>query len=91
MESKIQEKNWSVEIEKNISKIWEKESLYDFNIDDQREIFTIDTPPPYPSGRPWHIGAAAHYSQIDMIARTARMMNYNVLFPIGIHREELPQ
>ena len=34
MESKIQEKNWSVEIEKNISKIWEKESLYDFNIDD---------------------------------------------------------
>ena len=90
MESKIQEKNWSVEIEKNISKIWEKESLYDFNIDDQREIFTIDTPPPYPSGRPWHIGAAAHYSQIDMIARTARMMNYNVLFPIGIDRNGLP-
>ena len=90
MKSKIQEKNWSVEIEKNISKIWEKESLYDFNIDDQREIFTIDTPPPYPSGRPWHIGAAAHYSQIDMIARTARMMNYNVLFPIGIDRNGLP-
>jgi|TARA_B100001750_G_scaffold90962_1_gene71867 valyl-tRNA synthetase len=90
MESKIQEKNWNVEIEKNISKIWEKESLYDFNINDQREIFTIDTPPPYPSGRPWHIGAAAHYSQIDMIARTARMMNYNVLFPIGIDRNGLP-
>ena len=90
MESKIQEKNWSVEIEKNISKIWEKESLYDFNIDDQTEIFTIDTPPPYPTGRPWHIGAAAHYSQIDMIARTARMMNYNVLFPIGIDRNGLP-
>ena len=90
MESKIQEKNWNVEIEKNISKIWEKESLYDFNINDKREIFTIDTPPPYPSGRPWHIGAAAHYSQIDMIARTARMMNYNVLFPIGIDRNGLP-
>ena len=51
---------------------------------------TIDTPPPYPSGRPWHIGAAAHYSQIDMIARTARMAGKNVYFPIGIDRNGLP-
>ncbi|MGI0082942.1 MAG: valine--tRNA ligase, partial [Nitrosopumilaceae archaeon] len=50
----------------------------------------IDTPPPYPSGRPWHIGAAAHYAQIDMIARTARMSDKNVLFPIGIDRNGLP-
>jgi valyl-tRNA synthetase len=52
--------------------------------------FVIDTPPPYPSGRPWHIGAAAHYAQIDMIARTARMSGFNVLFPIGIDRNGLP-
>ena len=52
--------------------------------------YTIDTPPPYPSGRPWHIGAAAHYSQIDMIARTARMRGKNVHFPIGIDRNGLP-
>ena len=50
----------------------------------------IDTPPPYPSGRPWHIGAAAHYAQIDMIARTAIMNGKNVLFPIGIDRNGLP-
>ena len=31
--------------------------------------YTIDTPPPYPSGRPWHIGAAAHYAQrVDVAA-----------------------
>lgn len=90
MEPKIKEKNWNVEIEKSISKMWDDESLYEFNINDEREIFTIDTPPPYPSGRPWHIGAAAHYAQIDMIARTARMMDFNVLFPIGIDRNGLP-
>ncbi|MEM3107337.1 MAG: valine--tRNA ligase, partial [Candidatus Nitrosotenuis sp.] len=56
----------------------------------QDKNFVIDTPPPYPSGRPWHIGAAAHYSQIDMIARTARMAGHNVYFPIGIDRNGLP-
>ncbi|MGI0004500.1 MAG: valine--tRNA ligase, partial [Candidatus Nitrosotenuis sp.] len=37
-----------------------------------------------------HIGAAAHYSQIDMVARTARMAGNNVYFPIGIDRNGLP-
>ncbi|MGH1522060.1 MAG: class I tRNA ligase family protein, partial [Nitrosopumilus sp.] len=62
--------------------------LYDFVLSDK--TYTIDTPPPYPSGRPWHIGAASHYSQIDMIARTARMSGKNVYFPIGIDRNGLP-
>ncbi|MCH7648498.1 MAG: valine--tRNA ligase, partial [Thaumarchaeota archaeon] len=69
-------------------KQWEEEKIYDFI--PQEDNFTIDTPPPYPSGRPWHIGAAAHYSQIDMIARTARMAGKNVYFPIGIDRNGLP-
>ena len=51
--------------------------VYDFEL--ASENYTIDTPPPYPSGRPWHIGVAAHYAQIDMIARTARMSGKNVL------------
>ena len=59
-------------------------------INREQAPFVIDTPPPYPSGRPWHIGAAAHYAQIDMIARTARMSGFNVLFPIGIDRNGLP-
>ena len=62
--------------------------LYDFKLEDNN--YTIDTPPPYPSGRPWHIGAASHYAQIDMIARTARMNGKNVYFPIGIDRNGLP-
>ena len=88
MEPKIQEKVWDPKLESNIRKKWEDSKLYEFHSD--TDGYTIDTPPPYPSGRPWHIGAAAHYAQIDMIARTARMNGKNVYFPIGIDRNGLP-
>lgn len=89
MEPKIQSTSWNPEIEKAILKKWEDEDIYRFTIN-EKPAFVIDTPPPYPSGRPWHMGAAAHYAQIDMIARTARMTGKNVLFPIGIDRNGLP-
>ena len=88
MEPKIKETTWNPEIEKQILKHWQESRIYDFH--PEGDVFVIDTPPPYPSGRPWHIGAAAHYAQIDMIARTARMSGKNVLFPIGIDRNGLP-
>lgn len=87
--SKIEKKTWSPDIEIEIFKKWEKE-ITPFNPYSEGKVFVIDTPPPYPSGRPWHIGAAAHYSQIDMIARSANMKGYNVFFPIGIDRNGLP-
>jgi valyl-tRNA synthetase len=94
MEPKIQSTAWNPEIIENaILKKWEEEDIYHFAIDDDnnsKPAFVIDTPPPYPSGRPWHIGAAAHYAQIDMIARVARMNGKNVFFPIGIDRNGLP-
>ena len=88
MDPKISEKAWNPELELQVLKKWEEDNLYDFVLAEKN--YTIDTPPPYPSGRPWHIGAAAHYSQIDMIARTARMAGKNVYFPIGIDRNGLP-
>jgi len=88
MDPKISEKVWNPELELQVLKKWEESNLYDFSL--AEENYTIDTPPPYPSGRPWHIGAASHYSQIDMIARTARMAGKNVYFPIGIDRNGLP-
>ncbi|MFH1308319.1 MAG: valine--tRNA ligase [archaeon] len=84
----LKEKSWNREIEKKIAKKWQKNDTFSFK--PGKDNFAIDTPPPYPSGRPWHIGAAAHYSQIDMIARTARMQCKNVHFPIGIDRNGLP-
>ncbi len=90
MQPKIREKRWDHKLEKKVLSGWKKNKLYKFNIKSKKKIFVVDTPPPYPSGRPWHIGAAAHYSQIDMIARTARMLGHEVLFPIGIDRNGLP-
>ena len=91
MGPKIEAKSWNPALEQSIFKIWEDNNLYVFsNTFTEKKPFVIDTPPPYPSGRPWHIGAAAHYAQIDMIARTARMKGYNVMFPIGIDRNGLP-
>jgi valyl-tRNA synthetase len=88
MEPKIKETAWDPHLELEILRRWEQSRIYNFVPADKN--FVIDTPPPYPSGRPWHIGAAAHYAQIDMIARTARMSGHNVYFPIGIDRNGLP-
>src|SRR5215510_15854011 len=89
MQQKINEKVWNSDIENAILKKWNQDRIYEFKVS-RGNNYVIDTPPPYPSGRPWHIGAAAHYAQIDMIARTARMSGKNVLFPIGIDRNGLP-
>lgn len=88
MEPRIREKAWDPGLEHAVLRRWQESGLYRFEPAERN--YTIDTPPPYPSGRPWHIGAAAHYSQIDMIARTARMAGRNVYFPVGIDRNGLP-
>jgi valyl-tRNA synthetase len=92
LSTKITEKVWSSEIEKRILDNWEKDNTYenDDNFKANENYYVLDTPPPYPSGKPWHIGAAAHYSQIDMIARVARSNGFNVIFPIGIDRNGIP-
>jgi len=87
---KIKEVRWNINWEKEIFQKWKRERMFVFNIQTKKRIFSIDTPPPYPSGAIWHIGAAAHYSQIDMIARTARMMGFETYFPIGIDRNGIP-
>jgi valyl-tRNA synthetase len=90
MDPKIEAKSWNPILEKETLRKWESEDIYAFSTTSETGAFVIDSPPPYPSGRPWHIGAAAHYAQIDMIARFARMSGYNVMFPIGIDRNGLP-
>lgn len=84
----ISQKAWDPRIEDEMLERWGREGLHARPEADS--YYTIDTPPPYPSGRPWHIGAAAHYAQIDMIARAARMEGRAVYFPIGIDRNGLP-
>ena len=82
---KITDKRWSIDLEKRIQEEHYGESYnnrYSFNPDSKKEIFVIDTPPPYPSGT-WHIGAVAQYSMIDVIARSQRLLGKEVYFPWG--------
>ena len=86
----ITDKRWSIDLEKRIQEAHYADaevynSRYGFNPSSERELFVIDTPPPYPSGT-WHIGAVAQYSMIDVIARSQRLLGKEVFFPWGVDR-----
>ena len=88
---KLEATSWNPVLEEEIRRIWELENSFVFQPNSEKKRnFVMDTPPPYPSGKPWHPGALTQYSQIDMIARSARMRNFNVLYPVGIDRNGLP-
>lgn len=87
MEPKLKAKKWDPFLEKSLFKLWTEEGIYKQKTGGS--IWSIDTPPPYASGK-WHMGGALHYSQIDMIARYKRMKGHSVLFPMGIDRNGLP-
>ena len=87
---RLTEKRWSVDLEKKIQEEHSSDTAtyskrYGFNPNSGKEIFVIDTPPPYPSGT-WHIGAVAQYSMIDVIARSQRLLGKEVYFPWGVDR-----
>jgi valyl-tRNA synthetase len=87
---RLNDKRWSIDLEKRIQEEHYADEAayserYGFNPDSGKEIFVIDTPPPYPSGT-WHIGAVAQYSMIDVIARSQRLLGKEVKFPWGVDR-----
>ncbi len=70
------------EAESRIREFWEREKVYAFDSESQKEVYSIDTPPPTVSGA-MHIGHAFSYSQQDFVARYKRMRGYNVFYPYG--------
>ena len=87
---RITDKRWTIDLEKRIQEEHYADqdaynTRYGFNPKSEKELFVIDTPPPYPSGT-WHIGAVAQYSMIDVIARSQRLMGKEVYFPWGVDR-----
>ncbi|RUM47624.1 MAG: valine--tRNA ligase [Hyperthermus sp.] len=86
---RIEENRWSKDIEIELLKIWERELGEKRLTPPKGKVLVIDTPPPYPSGK-WHVGAAAHYAQIDMIARYFRMKGWHVIVPWYADRNGLP-
>ena len=91
--AKLDEKKYKALIrEKEIFDLWQEEKIYNFDpskITEDKEVFTIDTPPPY-TNKGWHMGSTVHYLMIDMIARIQRMKGYLVHFPMGLDRNGLP-
>ncbi len=71
------------EIEQKWQQKWEEMGIYHFDWNNtQKPVYTIDTPPPYPSGD-FHMGNILNWTYFDMLARYKRMQGYNVLFPQG--------
>ena len=69
---------------------WRQNDIYRFDPHDKtRKMFSIDTPPPYPSGD-FHVGNALNWSYIDFVARYKRMKGFNVHFPQGWDCHGLP-
>ena len=71
------------EIERKWQQKWEEMGIYHYDWNDKKRVpFSIDTPPPYPSGE-LHMGNVLNWTYFDMVARYKRMQGFNVLFPQG--------
>ncbi len=78
------------EVEEKWQRKWEEWGIYRFDKEDRvRPTFSIDTPPPYPSGE-FHVGNAFNHAYMDFVARYMRMKGYNVFFPQGWDCHGLP-
>ena len=75
--------------EREMQQFWKENSIYRFDADSSKEIFSIDTPPPTVSGS-LHIGHIFSYTQAEMIARYKRMQGYHVFYPFGFDDNGLP-
>ncbi|MBT4870647.1 MAG: valine--tRNA ligase [Candidatus Diapherotrites archaeon] len=85
----IKDKKFTKEMELAIYSKWKKDNIYSFNPDTEKEVYSIDTPPPYINS-PVHIGHASTYVIMDFIAKYQRMAGKEVLFPLGLDQNGLP-
>lgn len=70
------------------TKFWLEHKIYRFDAK-RGPIFSIDTPPPYPTGEA-HPGYVLNWGYIDFIARYKRMRGFAVHFPQGWDVHGLP-
>lgn len=72
------------------NKYWKEHGHGSFDEkDESRQVYVIDTPPPFTSGT-LHMGHVTSYSLIDFIARYKRMKGFNVLYPQGWDTQGFP-
>ena len=69
------------EKEEKWSNYWQDNKVYAFKRDDNKTVYSIDTPPPTVNGK-IHIGHIFSYNQADMLARYKRLRGFNVFYPL---------
>ncbi len=77
------------EKEAQVRQWWEDEKTYSYAPDADKQVFSIDTPPPTVSGS-LHIGHIFSYTQTDIIARYKRLSGFSVFYPFGFDNNGLP-
>jgi leucyl-tRNA synthetase len=76
-------------IERAWQERWEREGIYRASDTDPRPKYYVLEMLPYPSGD-LHVGHAKNYTLGDAVARSMRMLGYNVLHPMGWDAFGLP-
>ena len=69
---------------------WKENKIYEFNPNQNKEVYSIDTPPPTVNGK-IHIGHIFSYTQTEMLARYKRLRGYNIFYPFGFDDNGLPR
>lgn len=78
------------ESEERWRKYWEDEKIFAFEENSEKQIFSVDTPPPYASADHLHHGHIMSYAQAEFIVRYKRMRGFNVFYPMGFDDNGLP-
>ncbi len=68
---------------------WDKNGTYKYDRKSRKPVFSIDTPPPYPTGR-LHMGHVLNWCYMDFLSRYRRMNGFEVFFPQGWDCHGLP-
>ena len=86
----LPKKYHALETEKKWQDWWEKEQLFKYDPESKKDIFSVDTPPPYVSAAHLHAGHAMSYSQAEFMVCYKRMQGYEVFYPMGFDDNGLP-